>query len=230
MNSGIDPKQSKLNLRVRKSVDPQRKKRYDAGVTEFNVCDGRPFELSVGAGLQKLCKKLTDSGYVPPHPTTISRKVREVANSIEHKIRSELRDVVANNHMLSATFDHWKADNQKNFMVINVHFLNTSYELKSYSIGIILNQETWAIKLWRTMNFLMKRLRNRLSYNLFFLFTNDTTSVMPATANIITICSSERTNSVGSTIISDLRHSLSDYNAEALIFLKKNRDMFLAHC
>ena len=45
-----------------------------------------------------------------------------------------------------------------------------------------------------------------------------------------TNCSSERTNSVGSTIISDLRHSLSDYNAEALIFSKKNRDLFLAHC
>ena len=134
MISGIDPKQSKLNLGVQKSVGPEKKKRYDAAVTELVVCDGRPFELSAGAGYQKLCKKLTDSGYVPPHPTTISRKVREVASSIEHKIRSELRDVVANNNMLSATFDHWTADNQKNFMAITVPFLNTIYELKSYSL------------------------------------------------------------------------------------------------
>ena len=136
VNSGIDPKQSKLNLGVKKSVDAERKKRYDAAVTEFNVCDGRPFELSAGAGFQKLCKRLTDSGYVPSHPTNISRKVQEVASSIEHKTRSELRDVVANNNMLSATFGHWKADNQKNFMVITVHFLYTIYELKSYSLGV----------------------------------------------------------------------------------------------
>ena len=73
---GIDPKQSKLNLRVKKSVDPERKKRYDAAVTKFIVCDERPLELSVGAEFQKLCKKLTDSSYVPPRPTTTSRKVR----------------------------------------------------------------------------------------------------------------------------------------------------------
>ena len=61
VNSVIDPKQSKLNFGVKKSVDAERKKRYDAAVTEFNVCDGRPFELSAGTGFQKLCKKLTDS-------------------------------------------------------------------------------------------------------------------------------------------------------------------------
>ena len=73
---GIDPKQSKLNLRVKKSVDPERKKRYNAAVTKFIVCDERSFKLSVGAEFQKLCKKLTDSSYVPSRPTTISRKVR----------------------------------------------------------------------------------------------------------------------------------------------------------
>ena len=72
-------------------------------------------------------------------------------------------------------------------MVITVHFLNTNYELKSYSLGVLtLESRSLGHKAMDNNEILNEAFEKYgLSYNLFFLFPTDTTSVMPATANIM---------------------------------------------
>lgn len=97
------------------------KERYDKAILQFIAKDGRSFEMVAGEGFQNLVKELTNSSYVPPHPTTLSRSLGDLTENARRKLRENLEN--RSDRSFSLTFDHYKAKSGKDFLVVMVHYL-----------------------------------------------------------------------------------------------------------
>ncbi|ESN99466.1 hypothetical protein HELRODRAFT_163016 [Helobdella robusta] len=94
-----------------KTLDFSTKKKYDKAVLNFIVADGRPFESAAGIGFKNLCSVFTNGSYNPPHPTTLSRRLDDMVNTLHEQFGANLRSDMATSKP-SITFDHWKADKE----------------------------------------------------------------------------------------------------------------------
>jgi len=96
-------------------------------VLKFVVADGRPFETTAGVGFQNLCAVIMDGAYKPPHPTTLSRKLNDLSANLKQKFIDKLKSGIGDSRP-SITFDHWKADNDTNYLVLTVHYISASWK------------------------------------------------------------------------------------------------------
>ena len=186
-------KQSNLSFHFQSSqrpkIDPATKKLYDRAVLEFIVADGRPFELAAGMGFKKLCDVLTDRrGYEPPHPTTLARHLGDIKQTTETKL-SEILLHETKGAFTSVTFDHWKAHNGNNFLVLTIHFICAKWLLHKYCIAVVsleLQQaDHTAAKTCAIIEQQLAKYDIKLQ-NVNYA-TTDTTAVMPCTARILNV-------------------------------------------
>ena len=98
----------------------QKKSLRLTAVLKFVVADGRPFETTAGVGFQNLCAVITDGACKPPHPTTLSRQLNDMSANLKQKFIDKLKSGIGDSRP-SITFDHWKADNDTNYLVLTVH-------------------------------------------------------------------------------------------------------------
>ena len=69
----------------------------------------------------------TDGVYKPPHPTTLSRKLNDLSANLKQKFIDKLKSGIGDSRP-SITFDHWKADNDTNYLVPTVHYISASWK------------------------------------------------------------------------------------------------------
>lgn len=116
-------KQASLSKPMGKSTNTSAKERYDAAVLRYILTDGRPLESVASLGFKNLCLELTNGCYCPPHPSTLSRQLHNLSNSLQESLMESLRLEVADSRP-SITFDFWKTDNQSSYLVIGVHYIH----------------------------------------------------------------------------------------------------------
>lgn len=80
-------KQASLTGFLRRKIEPGTKKKFDTAVLKFVVADGRPFEAAAGPGFINLCFELTLGEYIPPHPTTLSRRLANMKKEWDVKMK-----------------------------------------------------------------------------------------------------------------------------------------------
>ncbi|ESO00209.1 hypothetical protein HELRODRAFT_176046 [Helobdella robusta] len=140
-SSALKRKLEESNMKIStffvKTLDSSTKKKYDKAVLNFILADGRPFESAAGIGFKNLCSVFTKGSYNPPHPTTLSRRLDDMVNILHEQFEANLRSDMATSKP-SITFDHWKADNQTNYLVSTLHFISESdWTLKSRCLSVV---------------------------------------------------------------------------------------------
>jgi hypothetical protein len=166
-----------------KTLDTATKKRYDSAVLKFIVADGRPFESAAGSGFKNLCSVLTNGSYIPPHPTTLSRRLDDMSHSLHEQFENSLKLDISSSRP-SITFDHWKADNQTNYLVITIHYISElNWTLQSRCLSVV-NLEN--VNADHTSSATEKIIRGELekhgiSQSSIYFATTDTTNTMPCT-------------------------------------------------
>jgi len=124
-------KQRTISSYGQKPIDSATKKLYDTAVLTFIVADGRPFDSADGNGFKNLCSVLTDEAYKHPHPTTLSRKLNDMTAILQQSFAETIKTEIGDGRP-SITFDHWKADNETNYLVLT----HTHTHLKAICPGL----------------------------------------------------------------------------------------------
>uniref|UniRef100_A0A8C5LLM5 BED-type domain-containing protein n=1 Tax=Leptobrachium leishanense TaxID=445787 RepID=A0A8C5LLM5_9ANUR len=171
------------------TLDASTKKKYDAAVLKFIVADGRPFESAAGSGFKNLCSVLTSGRYQPPHPTTLSRKLDDMANNLHQKLVQFLRSEI-NDCRPSITFDHWKADNKSNYLVLTIHYISeSSWVMQSRCLSVVNLENLEADHTARKTSEIISNefAKHGFGEEKILFATTDTTNTMPCTAKILDI-------------------------------------------
>lgn len=102
--------------------------------------DMRPFDVVCDEGFLKLADELISIGarhgiiaakYVLPHPTTLSRKVAEVAEELREAIKPAVRQAIEEGRC-AFTVDMWTDDYKKvAYITATAHYVNDEWELVS---------------------------------------------------------------------------------------------------
>ena len=171
-----------------KRLDASKKEAYDMAVLNFVVADGRPFETAAGVGFQKLCAVITDGAYKPPHPTTLSRKLNDLSANLKQKFIDKLKSGIGDSRP-SITFDHWKADNDTNYLVLTVHYISASWKIESRCLSVVnlekLDADHTSAK---TAEIIAEEFaKHNIDAAVIFFATTDTTNTMPRTARLIDV-------------------------------------------
>jgi len=181
-------RQASLNEFMTKPLDEYKKKKFDTAVLKFVISDGRPFEMAAGNGFKNLCSTLTDNTYVPPHPTTLARHLNSLHSELVETFKSAIKkDLIKNK--ASLTFDHWKADNNSNYLVVMLHYIQQEWNLQSKCLSVtnLENQQADHTAL-KTSELINKSLSSfGINISSIYFATTDTTKVMPNAAKILNI-------------------------------------------
>lgn len=115
------------------------KKSLTKKLVEFCRKDTRPMEIVSGEGFQSLAQFLVwvgakhghiDISTILPHPTTVSRHIADVKETLQEQIFPNVQNAIINNEC-SATTDMWTDDFKKNaFITMTVHFFDENFFLK----------------------------------------------------------------------------------------------------
>ena len=154
----------------------------DKAVLEFVVADGRPFEAVAGDGFKKLCTELGGIGYVPPHPTSLSRRLDDMRNQLHEKFAKTLKAETTAT-LCFLTFDHWKAANSSNYLVITIHYISADWTLQSRCLTAVnMEQNDADHTASRTAEIVHNELEKfGITEDNIFFCTMDTTNTMPCT-------------------------------------------------
>jgi len=186
--AGDNKKQCLMSVFMPKRLDASKKQAYDLAVLKFVVADGRPFETAAGVGFQNLCAVITDGAYKPPHPTTLSRKLNDLSVDLKQKFIDKLKSEIGDSRP-SITFDHWKADNDTNYLVLTVHYISDSWKIESRCLSVVnlenLDADHTSAKTAEIITEEFAK-HNIEAANIFFA-TTDTTNTMPRTARLIDV-------------------------------------------
>ena len=171
-----------------KRFDASKKEAYDLAVLKFVVEDGRPFETAAGVGFHNLCAVFTDGAYKPPHPTTLSRKLNDLSANLQQKFIDKLKSGIGDSRP-SITFDHWKADNDTNYLVLTVHYISASWKIESRCLSVVnlekLDADHTSAK---TAEIIAEEFaKHNIDAADIFFATTDTTNTMPRTARLIDV-------------------------------------------
>lgn len=170
-------------------VDGITKRKYDDAVLKWIVSDGRPFEAAAGEGFKNLLSVITNKSYDPPHPTTLSRKLVQMREKLEAALGERIRTEKNQDTKLSLTFDHWKADNADNFLVLTVHFISTDWQLVSICLSVVNLEEIDADHTAAACNRIIREQleKYQVAIDDVLYVTTDTTNTMPCAARMLGI-------------------------------------------
>lgn len=106
---------------------------------EFVCKDIRPFETVAGAGFAQLAQAFVDVGVkyghisvtdIIPHPTTVSRKVSEVASSLKDDVVKPQLHACLNKWGGAVTTDMWtESYTQTSYITVTVHYITDEWVL-----------------------------------------------------------------------------------------------------
>ena len=170
-------------------VDKFKKQNFDEAVLQFIVEDGRSFETASGSGFKSLCSTLSQSAYTPPHPTTLSRRLTDLCIKCEILLQDKLNASSADK-LFSLTFDHWKSDNQYNFLVTSLHYICKDWKMEEVCLGVTNFESVNANHSASATARIIENQINKFGINKSSLFfcTTDTTNTMPCTAKLLDVC------------------------------------------
>ncbi len=121
------------------------KERITKACVTFCSQDLRPFDIIGGGGFQTFCQDLLRLQHqhkallkiedILPHPTTVSRHIRDSADNIRQQISSSLQEAIASTSV-SFTSDMWTDSHQKrSFLMITAHWISENFELQNKVIA-----------------------------------------------------------------------------------------------
>jgi hypothetical protein len=131
-----------LKSRSRSELDTGSMSKYLMGTAKFNSmaatvsrmtsCDGMPFH--VFASSPDLRRLMASSGYeLPRSPNAIRALVMGHAGEIRMLVIHELKKLKSENQRFSLTFDEWTSNQNRRYMVINVHRNGRQF----WSLGLV---------------------------------------------------------------------------------------------
>ena len=92
----------------------------------------RPISISEDDGLKKLLQTATGSSqYTPPSRTTIQRRVDQLFSELRSDIQKQVDECCS----VALTCDYWTSLSNTSFLGMTGHFVDPTFELKSFVLG-----------------------------------------------------------------------------------------------
>ncbi|CAM4957481.1 unnamed protein product [Rotaria socialis] len=197
-------------LKIKENPIPtERKKQLDSALVSCIINDSRSFDDFRKNGMRQ-CLSIAVPGYIPPHRSTIKRKIVDL---YRHH-RDLLRLVLAKPPEIALTSDVWRNSNETYFICLTAHFFDHQY--KSISLTIGFRQLIGSHIAERLRKYILHELNTLQIQNKICSITTDNAS------NII--CTTENEPCFG-TRFSCLAHDLNLIIQDALhLHDKKNYD------
>jgi len=122
------------------------------------------------------------------HTQLPSRKLNDMTASLQNNFVETIKTEVGDSRP-SITFDHWKADNETNYLVLTIHYISESWTIQSRCLSVVnlenLDADHTSAKTAEIIEIEFAK-HNIDAANIFFA-TTDTTNTMPRTAKLIDV-------------------------------------------